>query len=177
MRRLTAKDLVGAANRAMLSFFVVDPSGLHDRAGQVAATDVSILQGETTWTTAAKMKAQDRLDDYRRWLADETGGFAVLNTNDMDRAMSRIKADASQYYLLGYYPVTTPKPGSAHTLTVQSRRPGVSVRTRKGYSVPRVAATSPLSAVGDERAANAAAGPGVSGSPAIGPVHRDRVGR
>ena len=85
------------------------------------------------------MKAQDRLDDYRRWLADETGGFAVLNTNDMDRAMSRIKADASQYDLLAYYPATTPKPGSAHTVTVRSRRPGVSVRTRKGYSVPRVA--------------------------------------
>ena len=36
-------------------------------------------------------------------LAEETGGLAVVNTNDFDKALKRIDAETSDYYVLGYY--------------------------------------------------------------------------
>ena len=36
-------------------------------------------------------------------LADETGGIAVVNQNDFDKALKQIDADTSDYYVLGYY--------------------------------------------------------------------------
>ena len=36
-------------------------------------------------------------------LAEETGGIAVVNKNDFDKALKRIDAETSDYYVLGYY--------------------------------------------------------------------------
>lgn len=36
-------------------------------------------------------------------LAHETGGLAVINSNDFDKAIKRIDAETSDYYVLGYY--------------------------------------------------------------------------
>ncbi len=44
-------------------------------------------------------KSQDSL----RVLADDTGGIAVVNQNDFDKALKRIDAETSDYYVLGYY--------------------------------------------------------------------------
>jgi hypothetical protein len=32
-----------------------------------------------------------------------TGGYAVVNQNDFDKAIKRIDGETSDYYLLGYY--------------------------------------------------------------------------
>src|SRR5712691_4722151 len=44
-------------------------------------------------------KSQDSL----RVLAEDTGGLAVVNKNDFDKALKRIDAESSDYYVLGYY--------------------------------------------------------------------------
>ena len=44
-------------------------------------------------------KSQDSL----RVLAEDTGGLAVVNQNDFDKALKRIDAESSDYYVLGYY--------------------------------------------------------------------------
>jgi hypothetical protein len=36
-------------------------------------------------------------------IAELTGGIPVVNTNDFTRALKRIDADTSDYYVLGYY--------------------------------------------------------------------------
>jgi hypothetical protein len=36
-------------------------------------------------------------------LAEQTGGLAVVNTNDFTKALKRIDAETSDYYVLGYY--------------------------------------------------------------------------
>ncbi len=38
-----------------------------------------------------------------RYIAEETGGFAVVNDNDFETAFKRIDAETSDYYVLGYY--------------------------------------------------------------------------
>ena len=42
-------------------------------------------------------------------LAELTGGIAVVNTNDHTKALRRIDAETSDYYVLGYYS-TNPDP-------------------------------------------------------------------
>ena len=65
-------------------------------------------------------------------LADGTGGFVILNSNDLLGGMERIAHDQGQYYLLGYTPGETPE-GSCHTLKVKVDRGGTVVRSRSGY--------------------------------------------
>ena len=65
-------------------------------------------------------------------LADGTGGFVILNTNDLLGGLGRIAKDQNQYYLLGYKPAVSSE-GSCHTLKVKVERGGTSVRARSGY--------------------------------------------
>ncbi len=67
-----------------------------------------------------------------RVLADETGGRALVSTNDFRHGLSRVLDDTGAYYLIGY---VSPRPndGRFHQITVRVNRPKVDVRARKGY--------------------------------------------
>jgi VWFA-related protein len=65
-------------------------------------------------------------------LADGTGGFVILNTNDLLGGLQRIAQDQNQYYLLGYVPAVSAE-GSCHSLKVKVERHGTDVRARSGY--------------------------------------------
>ena len=66
-------------------------------------------------------------------LAEGTGGFVIVNTNDLLGGMERIAKDQSEYYLLGYRPPDSVE-GSCHTLKVKVvDRGGTEVRFRSGY--------------------------------------------
>lgn len=65
-------------------------------------------------------------------LAEGTGGFVILNTNDLLGGLQRIANDQNQYYLLGYKPAASGE-GSCHTLKVKVERHGTEVRARSGY--------------------------------------------
>jgi VWFA-related protein len=65
-------------------------------------------------------------------LADGTGGFVILNTNDLLGGLERIAKDQNQYYLLGYKPAISAE-GSCHALKVKVERGGTNVRARSGY--------------------------------------------
>jgi hypothetical protein len=65
-------------------------------------------------------------------LADGTGGFVIVNSNDLVAGLEKIARDQGQYYLLGYTPAESPE-GSCHTLRVKVDRGGTVVRSRSGY--------------------------------------------
>ncbi len=65
-------------------------------------------------------------------LATGTGGFPILNTNDLMSGLEKIAREQSQYYLLGYAPAESPA-GSCHTLKVKVERGGTNVRARSGF--------------------------------------------
>jgi VWFA-related protein len=71
-------------------------------------------------------------------LADGTGGFVILNTNDLLGGLEKIAKDQNQYYLLGYKPGVSAE-GSCHTLKVKVERGGTAVRARSGYCNARQA--------------------------------------
>jgi VWFA-related protein len=65
-------------------------------------------------------------------LASGTGGFPILNSNDLLAGLQKIAKEQDQYYLLGYAPTDSAE-GSCHTLKVKVERSGESVRARSGY--------------------------------------------
>ena len=68
-------------------------------------------------------------------MAEETGGFAVVNTNDFATELKRIDAETSDYYVLGFYSTNPDGAKRTRTLEVTVGRPNVSVAARRAYSL------------------------------------------
>jgi hypothetical protein len=66
--------------------------------------------------------------------ARETGGVALLNSNDLQRGLARVYEESSTYYSLG---VNLSKLGGTgyRKVSVDVGRPGLEVRTRRGYAI------------------------------------------
>lgn len=83
------------------------------------------------------------LDAERRMLelAGQTGGsvYSPIDEDEMNDAFGRISAELSQQYILSYYPEPErDKRGEFRSITLSVKnRPNLSVRTRKGYYVPK----------------------------------------
>jgi VWFA-related protein len=65
-------------------------------------------------------------------LADGTGGFVIINTNDLLGGLEKIGKEMNEFYLIGYTPPES-KEGSCHTLHVKVERKDDNVRARTGY--------------------------------------------
>lgn len=66
-------------------------------------------------------------------VADQTGGKAFYNTNDIDRAIRDSLKDGSTYYTLGYYPENKTWDGRFRRIAVKVNRPGVKLHYRQGF--------------------------------------------
>jgi VWFA-related protein len=71
-------------------------------------------------------------------IAEQTGGLAVFSQNDLAGGLKRIVDDLSGYYLIGYVPEQVtfearPGPAPFHSVKVEVKRPGLKVRSRKGF--------------------------------------------
>jgi hypothetical protein len=75
-----------------------------------------------------------------RMVAEDTGGRAMVNTNDFEKNYGAIVQDTSTYYLLAYAPTIAHRDGKFHRIEVRTR-PGLSVRARPGYFAPGVDAS------------------------------------
>jgi tetratricopeptide (TPR) repeat protein len=78
-----------------------------------------------------------RAQDSLRLVAEQTGGEAILDTNDLSTAYGRIVRASSHYYRIGYQPSDFRPDGAFRRIEVRVARPGVSVIARKGYARPR----------------------------------------
>jgi VWFA-related protein len=66
-------------------------------------------------------------------IADDTGGLAFYNRNDLDTAIMKSVADGAEYYALSYAPIDKNWDGRFRKIEVKVNRPGVELRYRKGY--------------------------------------------
>ena len=104
-------DITRQANRANATIYSFDPRGL------IAGQDIDEPVDVVDWDVHLR-KQQDSL----RVMAELTGGIAVVNTNDFSRALKRIDAETSDYYVIGYYS-TNPDP--------TQRRRQIEIRMKK----------------------------------------------
>jgi VWFA-related protein len=66
-------------------------------------------------------------------VADQTGGKAFYNTNNIDKAIRESMEDGSSYYTLGYYPDNKSWDGRFRRIVVKVARAGVKLHYRQGY--------------------------------------------
>ena len=66
-------------------------------------------------------------------LASHTGGFPIVNTNDLVAGMENVSQEMNESYILGYVPPHPAHDGSFHKIRVKVDRPGAEVRARDGY--------------------------------------------
>ena len=117
-------ELTRAANRANATFYTIDPRGL------VAGSDLDEQVDTTEWNNHIR-KSQDSL----RVIAEETGGFAVINQNDFDKSLKKIDAESSDYYVLGYYSSNPDPLKRTRKIEVKAKRPNMDIWSRKSYSI------------------------------------------
>jgi hypothetical protein len=65
-------------------------------------------------------------------LAEGTGGFVIVNSNDLLGGMQKIAREQTEYYVLGYVPPPSEE-GTCHVLKVKVDRGGTLTRWRSGY--------------------------------------------
>jgi VWFA-related protein len=128
-------DLTRTANRANVTMYTIDPRGL------VGMGDIDEQVDPSQWAEFVR-KSQDSL----RVLAEETGGIAVVNQNDFSKALKRIDAETSDYYVIGYYSKNPDASKRRRNIEVRVMRPGQKwqIWSRKEYVLkaqPRPAAS------------------------------------
>ena len=66
-------------------------------------------------------------------MAEDTGGRAFVNTNDLTGAIRKVVEDSVVAYTLGFYIGADSLDGNFHELKVQVKREGLTIRYPKGY--------------------------------------------
>ncbi|MDP1568784.1 MAG: VWA domain-containing protein [Vicinamibacterales bacterium] len=131
------RDVIAAATRANVAIYGVDARGLAS-AGDESITVGAFPDDRSLGIDSSSLQNEVRLgQDSLRVLSDETGGFAVVNQNDLRSAFRRLVDDNSSYYVLGYYPANDRRDGRFRRIDVRVARPGMTVRARRGYVAPR----------------------------------------
>lgn len=129
------KTLVDTANRSSVVFYTIDPRGLQF-TGFTAADNTSGMNAQRMSDAMSERSEQlSATQDGLRYLARETGGFAVVNNNDINGGVRRVLEDQS-YYLIGYDPDSDtfdPLKRKFNKLTVKVLRKGAEVRYRSGF--------------------------------------------
>ena len=127
---LAEADLVGelaeltrAANRANATIYTIDPRGL------AAGPDIDLDIRTPEWNAYLR-NSQDSL----RVIAEETGGFAMVNMNNISAGLKRIDAETSDYYVLAYSSSNADPLKRLRRIQVKTTRQGATVFHRTSYT-------------------------------------------
>ncbi len=110
------RDVFRNAQRANVAIYPIDPFGLRAEASAGSASGAEI--------------------EYAQTVAENTGGRAIVNTNDFAPGITQIFRENSSYYLVGYTPANVKADGTFRRIDVKVNRPDVEVRTRRNYYAP-----------------------------------------
>jgi VWFA-related protein len=126
------------ATRSSVVIHALDPRGL-TTIGIGAQDRVEPPNAAAYNAELGRRRQALRQDEWSlQRLPAETGGLAITNSNDVLDGLRRIVADLAGYYLVGYEPEGATFGGRRdqpdfRKLTVKVRRPGLKVRTRRGF--------------------------------------------
>ncbi|MGH9399884.1 MAG: VWA domain-containing protein, partial [Thermoanaerobaculia bacterium] len=116
------------ANALDVTIHSIDARGLTGEG--VSAGNDDPLSNRPGASFISRQDSQTGLVSFAR----ETGGVALLNSNDLQRGLARVYEESSTYYSLG---VNLSKLGGTgyRKVSVDLARPGFEVRARRGYAI------------------------------------------
>ncbi len=132
----TVRRVTDLANRASVVIYTMDARGLETDfsaadAPVPGATSGQVLGGLLAERSQARFIPQEGLS----YLAKQTGGLLIKNTNDLNKGIERILDDQRGYYLIGYIPenASNGAESKGHKVEVRVKRPGLEVRSRSNF--------------------------------------------
>jgi VWFA-related protein len=129
------QELVDVANRSSVVFYTIDARGLQ-YTGFTAADKITDTSPESM--NAKMAERRNQLSDTQAglaYLAEETGGIAVKNSNDLAGGVKRVLDDQS-YYLIAYEPDADTFDAAKrkyNKIEIKVLRKGLSARYRSGF--------------------------------------------
>jgi VWFA-related protein len=122
------KNLVEQASRASVVIYAIDAKGLQpfQPGGETGGKPSASAYSDATQAALEAL-------DGPVFLAKETGGFVVTNSNDLNIGVQEAIYDQQSYYLIGFDPDDAQFDTKFHKISVKVNRPGVTVRTRSGF--------------------------------------------
>lgn len=176
--------VVDEAARSGVVIYAIDCQALQPAAlrasDDIHAADArenpDAMAGVVRRLAADRRRAIRDAQESLAYLAEQTGGFAVVNTNDLAGGLGRIGSDVRDYYVIGYEPdrdtfAPKGKPPRLHTIAVHVKRAGLRVRARKqfiGVSDPEWRSAAPTPA---QQLVRAAISPFTSATIAVQATH------
>jgi len=135
------KTIYGDANRSNVSFYTIDPRGL-------VAFDTPIGPDPPPDLVTDRAMLTQR-HEVLHTLALATDGMALLDSNNLSKQLGRIADDLTSYYLLGYRSTNGNLDGKYRAIKVRSKRPGIEIRARHGYTAATAAEVAKARAASD----------------------------
>jgi VWFA-related protein len=130
------RSTVNAAIRANVSFYPVDARGLTalppgGDASKSAPRGSGIFSGQAQRKQSAKFNDQQ---ETLSTLAADTGGKALLDSNDLGEGIVAAQKDIRSYYIVGYYSTNTAEDGRFRKIRVRLEgQPRARLDYRQGY--------------------------------------------
>lgn len=132
------RNITEEANRTSVVIYTMDARGF---------TKFGLTADDSQYNLAANQLDNRTRDRYQRfkasqgglaYVADETGGIFVYDTNDLNDGLGRVLEDQRGYYLIGFRPDADSAGADDgqrrfHKLTLEVTRPGLRVRSRSGF--------------------------------------------
>lgn len=144
-------SLLGAANRANVTFYGIDARGLLSRGdnssamdelrqaaagSRATATDTGgrpVSRDEVVAADKAEESMKANVQTELRNLAESTGGFLIANTNDLRAPLRRVVEEVESYYEISYAPEIETFDGRFHKTSVRVVNSDAKVQARSGY--------------------------------------------
>jgi VWFA-related protein len=131
---IPCRQIFEDAVRAGVSVYVLDPRRLTVPECTTAQTAADRCNGRNVSGASGLWRS---LQSGVATVAEETGGFAVTQTNNVDRFLDRIVSENSHYYRIGYYSTNVVPDGKFRSNRVTVNRRGFRLTYRSGYIAPK----------------------------------------
>jgi VWFA-related protein len=128
-----------SAVRANVSIYPVDVRGLSafPPGGQAQNASLHGQAGYNGQGVLSDLNGNAASQETLYTLADDTGGKAFMDTNDLSGVFTQVQKDTSAYYVLGYSSTNHLKDGHFRHLKVRVNRADVKLEYRPGYYAGR----------------------------------------
>jgi VWFA-related protein len=130
------QDIADIANRSAVVLYTFDTRGLQSMSITASDSTYEVIDGHRGIKEEARTRDFKESQDGLVYLANQTGGKALLNSNDLNGGIDRALYEQSTYYLIGYVPDADSFDATKRKFNkfeVKVNRPGVKVSYRSGF--------------------------------------------
>jgi VWFA-related protein len=132
------KLVANALTDVQVAVYPLDVRGLQANQSLSASQNINLPQSRMTGPAMASRLSQEDIDLQQAQgtmeeLAQDTGGKACTNRNDLSGCVMTALKDSSSYYELSFYPQKVNWDGRFHKIVLKTSRPGVKLTYRRGY--------------------------------------------